>query len=129
MQQFQKMKLHSSLSNALVFSLMALGAQVSMSAIANEVMAQEVMTPEAMDNEAMLPSVISNEPRPTRFTNRPYADIEPFSLAESEKDEADAFNLDVDAAVDAPKSESKNSPFGMIRFPFNSRPERPDSEL
>ena len=124
MQQFQNMKSHSSLSQVLFVSLTALGAQISLPAIANEVMA-----PEVMEEEVTLPNVISNEPRPTRFTNRPYADIEPFTLAESERDEADGFNLEVDAAVDAPRSEGKDSPFGMIRFPFSTRPERPDRRL
>lgn len=125
MQQFQNMKLHSSsLFQVLLVSLTALGVQISLPAIANEVMA-----PEVMEKEVTLPSMISNEPRPTRFTNRPYADIEPFTLAESERDEAEGFNLEVDAAVDAPRSEGKDSPFGMIRFPFSTRPQRPDPEL
>lgn len=124
MQQFPNMKLHSSLSKALIVSLTVVGANVSLSAIANE-----VMPPETLNNNVTLPSTISNEPRPTRFTNRPYANIEPFSLAESERDEADPFNVEVDAAAGTPQSEGKDSPFGMIRFPFSTRPQRPDPEL
>ncbi|NJN74627.1 MAG: hypothetical protein HC799_18470 [Limnothrix sp. RL_2_0] len=123
MPQFQKMKLHSSLYKALIVSLTVVGANVSLSAIANEVMA-----PEVMDSNVSLPNMISNEPRPSRFTNRPYANIEPFSLAESERDGADSFDVEVDAAVHAPRSEGKDSPFGMIRFPFSPRPQRPSPE-
>ncbi|MGB2924931.1 MAG: hypothetical protein WBB82_06505 [Limnothrix sp.] len=117
------MKLQTSFGKVFLLMLALTGADLSSRAIADEVFINEPL-PSNTSNAVVLPEKITNEPIFFRFNNNIYGDVEAYSLAESVKENLEPMRVNVDAAADTPQSEGKDSPLGMIKFPFNNGPAR-----